>query len=119
MISQPIGIQNSPYNDFSGYKKNPNFVLNTQTPFNEENEHKGGHTVAISLGVMGLAIGFGLLGLMKSPKYLTKNLDKLKRFLEEQIEHGKNSKSATQLNKFYTYALQKVFYQLFFICRRH
>lgn len=108
MINQPIGIQNSPYNDFSGYKKNPNFVLNTQTPFNEENEHKGGHTVAISLGVMGLAIGFGLLGLMKSPKYLTKNLDKLKRFLEEQIEHGKNSKSATQLNKFYTYALRKV-----------
>ena len=40
MINQPIGIQNSPYNDFSGYKKNPNFVLNTQTPFNEENEHK-------------------------------------------------------------------------------
>ena len=41
MINQVASVQNSPYKDFAGYNKNPNFVLNTQTPFTEENGHKG------------------------------------------------------------------------------
>lgn len=107
MINQAVSIQtSSPYNDFNGYKKNPQFLLNT-IPQKEE-EHHGGK-IAASLGITALIVGFGILGLMRgSPKNLTKYLEKLKINIEAKLEKTKNNKSLKLVNQGYTYALNKI-----------
>lgn len=107
MINQAVSIQaNSPYNDFNGYKRNPQFLLTTLPPKEEEHHHG---KLAASIGITALIVGFGILGLMRgSPKNLTKYLEKLKGKIEVQLEKTKNNKSMKLLNQGYTYALNKI-----------
>lgn len=110
MINQAVSIRKSPYNEFDGYNKNPQFVMNRQQLIPQQTEEeKQGHKLAYSIGISALVVGFGLLGLMRgTPKNLTKYLEKMKEFIEQKIEKSRHNKSLKLLNKGYNYALNKV-----------
>lgn len=109
MINQTVSVNNSPYKDFNGYNKNPQFIMHT--PPAKPEEEKNSYAVAYSIGISALIIGFGILGLMKgTPKNFIKHLEKLKGWLENKIEKSKHAKSLEWVTKGYTYALNKVNY---------
>lgn len=108
MINQVAEIKTqSPYNDFNGYRKNPQFLVSS-LPKNDEDDNSNGK-ILTSIGISALILGFATLGLMRgSPKNITKKLEKLKTYLEKKVENTKNSKSLQHITCAYDYALNKV-----------
>lgn len=108
MINQSVSSVKSPYSDFNGFNKNPQFIMN-KPPFTPQEEDKNNHVLAYSLGISALVLGFAILGFMRgTPKNLTKYLEKLKEYLEQKLQKSRNSKSMNWLSKGYGYALNKV-----------
>lgn len=100
-------IQNqSPFNNFTQYRKDKNFFV-TEKYLAKVEEEKS-HKVIMTLGASALVLGFGILILMRGTKGSNKFLSKIKDYLEKKVAQTKNSKTGDALNNFYLSSLNKV-----------
>lgn len=109
MVNQVGNISNttnSPFNNFTQYRKDKNFFVSQKYLAKVEEEKS--HKVVITLGASALVLGFGILLLMRGPKGTNKFLSKIKDLLEKKIAQTKSSKTGTAVNQFYLSSLNKV-----------
>ena len=108
MVNQVGSItqQQSPFNNFTQYRKDKNFFVPQKYLAKVEEEKS--HKVVITLGASALVLGFGILLLMRGPKGTNKFLSKIKDLLEKKIAQTKSSKTGTAVNQFYLSSLNKV-----------
>lgn len=107
MINQVGNISQtqSPFDNFTQYRKDKNFfVTEKYLPQEEEKSHK----VIMTLGASALVLGFGILILMRGTKGSNKFLSKIKDFLEKKVAQTKSSKTGNAVNQFYLSSLNKV-----------
>ena len=85
MVNQVGSItqQQSPFNNFTQYRKDKNFFVPQKYLAKVEEEKS--HKVVITLGASALVLGFGILLLMRGPKGTNKFLSKIKDRLEKKI----------------------------------
>ncbi len=109
MVNQVGNISNtnnSPFNNFTQYRKDKNFFISEKNLIKAEEEKS--HKVIITLGASALILGFGILLLMRGPKGTNKFLSRIKNFLEKKVAQTKSSKTGTALDRFYLSSLNKV-----------
>ena len=95
----------SPFNNFTQYRKDKNFFVSKKyLPKEEEKSHK----LIITLATSALVLGFGILALMRGPKGTNKFLTKIKNVLEKKLAQTKATKTGSNVNQFYLSSLNKV-----------